>query len=257
MQIYFDFPFILTMLVLISGIIFLLDIIFWAKKRHGEKPNIIIEYSRSFFSVLLLVWIIRSFLIQPYRVPTGSLEPTILPGDFIVVSQFAYGLRVPVINLKILKFSEPKVGDIALFHWPKDPSIIFVKRVIGTPGDHLVYKNKILTINGDRAWQTSLGLDLDKEESLPIIVQRKQEQLPHKSHEIFIRPGYNLGGDFDLVVPKGSYFMMGDNRDGSDDSRYWGFVPERNLIGKVFGIWMSWDAKNTNIRWHRIGKAVN
>lgn len=257
MQIYFDFPFILTALVLISGIISLLDIIFWAKKRSkSTKPMFLIEYSRSFFPVLLLVWVIRSFIIQPYRVPTGSLEPTVLPGDLIVVNQFAYGLRVPVINFKIWNIGEPKTGDIALFRWPKDPSVIFVKRVIGTPGDHIIYKNKVLTINGDRAWQVPLGIDLDSEASLPAIVQRKSEQLTNKTHEIFIRPGYNAGGDFDLVVPKNSYFMMGDNRDGSDDSRYWGFVPERNFIGKAFGIWMSWDSKNTSVRLRRIGKAL-
>jgi len=254
---YFDFPFILTALVLFSGIVYLLDVLFWAKKRRGKKPNIIIEYSRSFFSVLFLVWIIRSFLVQPYRVPSGSLEPTILPGDFIIVNQFAYGLRLPVLNWKIVNFKEPKIGDIVLFHWPKDPSVIFVKRVIGTPGDHITYKNKVLTINGDRAWQTYLGLNLDSEYQMPTIVQRRLEQLPAKNHEIFVRPGYNLSGDFDIIVPQNSYFMMGDNRDNSDDSRDWGFVPERNLVGKAFGIWMSWDTKHTNVRWSRIGKAVN
>jgi len=256
MQIYFDFPFILTSLVVFSGVISLLDIIFWEKKRKGKKPNIIIEYSRSFFSVLLLVWVIRSFLIQPYRVPTGSLEPTILPGDFIVVNQFAYGLRVPVINWKMVKTNDPKIGDIALFRWPKNPGVIFVKRVIGTPGDHIVYKNKVLTINGQRAWQTYENLDLDADGN-DTLVQRRTEKLPTKTHEIFVHPGYNLHGNFDLVVPKGAYFMMGDNRDNSDDSRDWGFVPDQNLIGKAFGIWMSWDSKNTNIRWQRIGKAID
>lgn len=256
MQIYFDFPFILTSLVLFSGVVSLLDVMFWAKKRHGKKPNIIIEYSRSFFSVLLLVWVIRSFLIQPYRVPTGSLEPTILPGDFIVVNQFAYGLRVPVINWKIVSIDEPKVGDIVLFHWPRDPGVIFVKRVIGVPGDRVEYKNKILTLNGKRAFQTYVGLDLDNENGITMM-QRRTEKLPTKTHEIFVRPDYNISGDFSLVVPEGQYFMMGDNRDNSDDSRDWGFVPEKNLIGKAFGIWMSWDSNNTKLRWRRIGKAIN
>jgi len=255
MKIYFDFPFILTFAVLFSGIVSLLDIMFWAKKRHGKKPNIIIEYSRSFFSVLLLVWVIRSFLIQPYRVPTGSLEPTILPGDFIIVNQFTYGLRVPVINWKIFNINEPKIGDIALFHWPKDPGIILVKRVIGTPGDRIEYKNKVLTINGKVAPQTYVDLDVDAENNITM-VQRISEKLPTKNHEIFVQTGYDLSGDFSLVVPEGQYFMMGDNRDNSNDSRAWGFVPEENLIGKAFGIWMSWDSNKFKIRWQRIGKSI-
>lgn len=253
-----DFPFILTALVLISGIISLADIFFFAKKRPvGSKQPKVFEYARQFFPVLLLVWLIRSFLVQPYRVPTGSLEPTVLPGDFIAVNQYTYGLRFPVINKKILKIGEPKVGDIALFRYPKNPKVIYVKRVIGTPGDHIVYKNKVLTINGDRAWQTPFGLDVDTEGGYATPVHVVVEKLPRVTHKIFIRPGFNLGEDIDLVVPPGQYFMMGDNRDGSDDSRDWGFVPEENLIGKAFGVWMNWDAENSKVRWQRIGKPIH
>jgi signal peptidase I len=252
----FDYMFFLTVLVIVTGVITLFDLLFLAKKRGLTKANWVTENSRSFFPILLLVLLIRAFLIQPYQVPTGSLEPTVMPGDFIVVSQFNYGLRLPVTNTKIIPIKEPKVGDIVLFRWPKNPKIIFVKRVIGTPGDHITYHNKILTINGDRAWQTPFGMDLDNEGDVPIPVQIKVEQLGTVTHKIAIRSGVNLGEDFDLVVPKNSYFMMGDNRDGSDDSRSWGFVPEENLIGKAFGIWMSWDSKNKNIRWERIGKPV-
>jgi len=207
----------------------------------------------SYFIVLL----IRSFLVQPYRVPTGSLEPTIAPGDFIAANQFAYGLRLPVLNAKIWSFGEPKVGDIALFRWPVDTGKILIKRVIGTPGDHIVYQNKKLTINDQLLKQEELGLDLDGENIPPSIVHRIKEQLPNgNSHLIFVRSDRNNDQSLDFTVPKGSYFMMGDNRDNSDDSRYWGFVPEENLIGKAFVVWMSWDSQNHTVRWKRIGEKI-
>jgi signal peptidase I len=260
MNITFDFMFFLTLTVIITGIISLIDILFFAKKRvaNNSKQPIIIEYSRSFFPVLLLVLLIRAFLIQPYRVPSGSLEPTVLPGDFIVVNQFAYGLHLPVINTRFIKINEPKVGEIALFRWPSNPHIVFVKRVIGVPGDHISYKNKILTVNGKVASQLDIGMDLDQDPALAAspTVELKIENLPTLAHKIFIRKGVNENGDFDIVVPSNSYFMMGDNRDGSDDSRDWGFVPEENLIGKAFGIWMSWNVETNSIRWDRIGKSI-
>ena len=141
----FDFPFYLTLAVAVTGVVTLVDQIMWAKSRKamgGKQPKII-EFSRSFFPALLIVWIIRSFIVQPYRVPTGSLEPTVMPGDFIAVSQYSYGLRLPVTNTKILGTGEPKRGDIALFYWPDDTRVRFVKRVVGLPGDHIEYKNKI------------------------------------------------------------------------------------------------------------------
>ena len=258
MKIIIDFAFILTLCVLITGIISLIDILFWARKRKKDaKQPIIIEYSRSFFPVLLIVLLIRSFLIQPYRVPSGSLQPTVLPGDFIAVSQFAYGLRLPVLNYKIIKIGEPKRGDIALFRWPDNPSIVFIKRVVGIPGDHIVYRNRILRINGKIADQKLIGSTLDIEpDSVPVPVQDKIENLLGVKHHIFLREVSGDMGTVDTIVPKGFYFMMGDNRDASDDSRYWGFVPEENLIGKALVIWMSWDGEDHNIRWHRIGKTV-
>ena len=258
MKIFFDVPFILTALVLISGTIVLLDVLFLARRRFPPKKQpLIVEYARSFFPMLFLVWAIRSFLIQPYRVPTGSLEPTVLPGDFIVVNQFAYGLRLPVLNTKFFNLGEPQRGDIALFRYPKDPSTIFVKRVIGLPGDHVVYQNKVLTINGQRMQQIPLGMDLDVEGRFFTPVQVRIEQLGKVSHKIFIRPGSKEWEKIDVVVPMDAYFMMGDNRDGSSDSREWGFVPEKNLVGKAFGVWMSWDAGNMQVRWNRIGKKIS
>lgn len=253
----FDVPLILTLLVLIAGAICLLDIYIYAKKRSAAaKPNVIVDYARSFFWPLLVVLVIRSFIVQPYRVPTGSLEPTVLPGDFIVVNQFGYGLRLPVVNWKFFKIGEPKVGDIALFRYPRNPSVIYVKRVIGTPGDHIAYKDKVLTINGKRINQKSAGETLDYEGEFAVPVATKVEMLPTVEHEIYIRDGVNEDQDFDLVVPPDNYFMMGDNRDSSDDSRSWGFVPEKNLVGKAFAIWLSWDADKTRVRWDRIGKML-
>jgi signal peptidase I len=252
----FDLPFILTSLVLISGAVALIDVLFLAKKRAAHKNQpLVIEYARSFFPMLLLVWLIRSFLIQPYRVPTGSLEPTILPGDFIVVSQFAYGLRLPVLNTKIFSLGIPKRGDIALFRSPVEPMIL-VKRVIGLPGDHVVYRDKILTINGHQMLQTPAGMDLDIEGKFPTPVQVRIERLDNNiEHKIFIKSAKEWETT-DVVVPAESYFMMGDNRDSSNDSRYFGFVPEKNLIGRAFGIWMSWCSEGARVRWERIGKKI-
>jgi signal peptidase I len=261
MKIYFDFAFFLTMLVLLSGIIGLIDVLFFARKRrekNGKQP-LIVEYARSFFPLLLVVWLIRSFLVQPYRVPTGSLVPTILPGDFIAVSQFSYGVRLPVLNYKIINVGEPKRGDIALFRWPENPGVIFVKRVIGVPGDHIYYHNKILKINGKIMSQNLIGksVDIEPPNDLPVMVQDKLEDLDGIKHHIFIREDGGNAKSFEVIVPEGSYFMMGDNRDDSDDSRDWGFVPEENLIGKAFVVWFSWDSVNNNIRWKRIGTLLH
>lgn len=257
MPLHIDFPFILTMLVLVTGLIALADIMFFEKKRAIDAtPPFVIETSRSIFPVLLLVLIIRSFIIQPYRVPTGSLEPTVLPGDFIAVQQFAYGLRLPVLNHKIAKVGEPKRGDIALFHWPVNTKFLFVKRVIGLPGDHIVYRNKILTINGKEMTQENVGKAKDIEEEGLVDVDQRIENLDGVKHNIFVKADRMDPVDIDVTVPEGHYFMMGDNRDNSDDSRYWGFVPESFLIGKAFGIWLSWDSIDHRIRWNRIGKAV-
>lgn len=257
-QIFFDIQTILTLLTLMTGIVVLLDVLIFSKKGPYNKFwMLVVEYLRSFFPVFLLVLLIRSFLIQPYKVPTGSLEPTVLPVEFIVVNQYAYGLRLPMLNTKIVNIGEPKRGDIALFRYPKDPSTLFIKRVIGLPGDHIVYHNKILTINNNTVWQTPFGMDLDMEGGFPVPVQVKIETLGDVTHKIFIKPGYKEWESTDVIVPSGSYFMMGDNRDGSNDSREWGFVPEENLVGKAFGVWMSWDPQRKRIRWDRIGTKLN
>jgi signal peptidase I len=257
---YFDFAFYFTIVVIITGLISLFDQIFFRRKRMilQKKPAWIIEYSRSFFPVLFVVWAVRSFLVQPYRVPTGSLEPTILPGDFIAVNQFAYGLRFPIGNITLIPLGLPKRGDIALFRNPLKPSMIYVKRVIGLPGDHVEYINKVLYINGKRMQQNMLTTSYDIEEGqyqFPVIV--KEENLDGIRHKIFVWPGEGDTNSYDFYVPAGMYFVMGDNRDNSDDSRDWGFVSEHYLIGKAFMIWLSWDSGNHTFRWYRVGRMLH
>ena len=253
---YQEFPLTLSLAVIIMGVISLIDKIWFDKKRKAANKTIpvITEYSRSLFLVLLLVWVIRSFLVQPYRVPTGSLEPTIEPGDLIAVNQFAYGLRLPVLRKKIVSIGDPKVGDIVLFHWPPHPLTLFVKRLIGVPGDHIIYKNKILYINGKEMPQKLISKALDVEPGeQPKPVELKEEDLMGVHHKIYVRKTGGETADFNITVPKGMYYMMGDNRDDSDDSRAWGFVPARDLVGKAFIVWMSWDPFKHRIRWDRIG----
>jgi len=246
---------ILTLLVILtfaSLIVWLIDKFLFATKRkiQNKKEPLLVDYARSLFPIFLAVLIIRAFIIQPFRVPTGSLEPTVMPNDFVAVSQFAYGLRLPVTYTKIVPIGEPKHGDIVVFRYPVNPKIDFVKRAIGLPGDHLVYKNKILFINGQEMKQTFVrnGFDVEPGETIPVKVM--QENLFGIKHEILIREDGGETGDFDITVPAGYYFMMGDNRDDSADSRIWGFVPEQNLIGKAFMIWLSWEH---GVRFSRMG----
>lgn len=243
------FELVVTILVLVSGGLTLLGWLF--KPWQASK---VIKVARSYFPVLLLVLVIRSFVFQPYKVVSGSLEPTVLIGDYLAVNQAAYGLRLPVMHTKILPLGEPKIGDIALFYYPDDPSMVFVKRVVGTPGDHVVYKNKQLIINGHLMKQTANGIGFDVEVGMPSrLVKKRIENLNGIKHNIFINDEVQ-GQDVDVVVPKGKYFMVGDNRDDSDDSRNWGFVPEENLIGRAYRIIMSWDRDVSWFRFARIGQ---
>jgi signal peptidase I len=250
-----NFALLLVILSAVSGLIYLLDVIFWAKKRKPEtKPGHIIEFARSFFPVFIAVLILRSFLVEPFRIPSGSLEPTLLVGDFVAVNKFAYGLRLPVLESKFLNVGHPKRGDIAVFRWPPAPSYDYIKRVIGLPGDKIGYHNKVLTVNGQEAKQTFLEYTVDESSGLP--VAKYQENLNGVEHEIFVRPTISAV-DMDVEVPAGKYFMMGDNRDDSADSRYWGFVDDANLRGCAFLVWMSWNGFVHKVRWSRIGRVLH
>lgn len=257
MMVIFNFELFLTSLVVISGLLSLIDLVILAPRRKADSIPWVMHQARGFFPVLLLVWLIRSFLVQPYRVPSGSLEPTIMPGEFIVVKQYAYGLRLPVTHTKLWPVGDPQRGDIVLFRWPKNPAIVFIKRVIGLPGDHIVYKRKQLYINGKLATQDRLRPDQNFiPDQAPQSVWRKLEHLGKLTHDIFIQPRAFFAASGEWDVPAGHYFMMGDNRDDSNDSRYWGFVPDANIIGQATYIWMSWDGNHHTVRWHRLGKRI-
>jgi signal peptidase I len=250
-----NFALILLVLSAISGVIYLLDILFWVKKRkQGQKPGKIIEFARSFFPVFFVVLLLRSFLIEPFRIPSGSLEPTLLVGDFVAVNKFAYGLRLPVWEKKALPIANPKTGEVAVFRWPPEPTYDYIKRVIGTPGDRVSYHNKVLTINGKKMQQTFVEYTID--ESSGKAVAKYKENLNGVIHDMFTRADVPAI-DFDVVVPEGNYFMMGDNRDDSADSRFWGFVPDSYLRGKAFLVWMSWNGKTDSVRWSKIGRLIH
>ena len=250
-----NFALCLVVLSLVSGVIYLLDILFWARKRNPEqKPTRLIEYSRSFFPIFFIVLLLRSFLIEPFRIPSGSLEPTLLVGDFLAVNKFAYGFRLPVWEKKVISISTPKTGEIAVFRWPPDPSFDYIKRVIGTPGDKVSYHNKVLTINGKEMKQSFVEYTTD--ESSGKAVAKYRENLNGVDHFIFVRPDVPAV-NFDVEVPQGQYFMMGDNRDDSADSRFWGFVADRYLRGKAFVVWLSWNGHTDMVRWSRIGNLIH
>lgn len=257
----FNFELILFYATLISGVLSLADIFYFAPKRKAAGERIMpaaFDYARSFFPVLLLVFLLRSFLFEPFRIPSGSLEPTLMTGDFILVNKYDYGVRLPVVHKKIFGQSAPERGDIVIFRWPPNPSVDFIKRVVGVPGDRISYINKQLTINGKPVPQSFLKNTVAYDESGDEWqANEKSEDLLGVKHDIYVDPAKSSRDYRDIIVPPGMYFMMGDNRDDSADSRFWGFVPDENIIGKAVLVWMSWDNNKTRIRFDRLGKAVH
>ena len=250
-----NFPLILLVLTLLSGGLSLIDRLFFAKNRPvSEKMPKVFEYSYSFFPVLFAVLVVRSFLGEPFRIPSSSLEPTLLIGDFVLVNKFTYGLRLPVFETKIVSVNNPKTGQIAVFRWPPNPSFDYIKRVIGQPGDTVAYHNKQLSINGVVMKQTFIEYTVDPHSGQTVALY--EENLKGIKHEIYLRPDVEAT-DFEVKIPPHAYFMMGDNRDDSADSRYWGVVDDRFLRGQAFMTWMSVDWKNFSIRFNRIGKFIN
>ncbi|MCW9089291.1 MAG: signal peptidase I [Gammaproteobacteria bacterium] len=274
-----DFPLLLVTFTLVTGILWALDTVLWAPKRRAKadllessgadisaqeieqarREPYLIELSRSFFPIILIVLLVRSFVVEPFRIPSGSMMPTLLVGDFILVNKFAYGLRLPVLHTKIIDTGNPERGDVMVFRYPENPKIDYIKRVIGVPGDHVVYRNKRLMINGVEAPQRLIGTYVGEGSGSAMTGARHlQEDLLGIEHDILVTPGRNVfGGDFEYVVPEGQYFAMGDNRDNSRDSRAWGTVPEKNLVGKAFMIWMNWDwDKDSVVDWGRLGNTI-
>ncbi|TDJ31918.1 MAG: signal peptidase I [Gammaproteobacteria bacterium] len=270
-----DFAGILVFLTVVTGTIWGIDALLFAPRRRAEvvgggslgddtagalREPVVVDYARSFFPVILIVLIIRSFLFEPFRIPSSSMMPTLLIGDFILVNKFAYGLRLPVLNTKFLEFGEPQRGDVTVFRFPKDPSVDYIKRIVGLPGDRITYRDKVLFINGERMDQRPLGRFMDNTYRGEMRgADQLMEDLSGVQHDILVRPNVRGKNVIDFVVPEGHFFAMGDNRDNSNDSRFWGPVPEENLVGKAFAIWMNWDPSRSGfpVDFGRIGDSIN
>ncbi|MEW5789957.1 MAG: signal peptidase I [Pseudomonadota bacterium] len=253
-----DFSLLMFVLLLLTGMVWLLDIVLLRRHRAPERPEPWpVEYAKSFFPVILVVFVIRSFVVEPFKIPSGSMIPTLLVGDFLLVNKFTYGLRLPIVNQKITQGSPLQRGDVVVFRYPEDPGKDYIKRVVGLPGDTVAYINKQIVVNGqpvpmqymgDYSYVTEQGYILD--------TQKYQESLGHHVHDVLIVPNSGMSEMDPMTVPAGQYFMMGDNRDNSNDSRYWGFVPDDKIVGKAMLIWWSWDGQRNRVRWDRMGEWI-
>lgn len=273
----FDFPTIMVLLVAVTGAVWILDVLVLAPRRRLEveragaatsssegKAEVlptpkaapkIVEYSRSFFPVFLIVLVVRSFVVEPFRIPSGSMMPTLEIGDFILVNKFSYGIRLPILDSKIITVGEPERGDVMVFRYPEDPSTPFIKRVVGLPGDRIEYFNKVLYVNGQPAMQEPIGTYTGSGRGSNMTgASERIEHLMSNEHTILVQPGYP-SLSVETIVPPGRYFVLGDNRDNSRDSRYWGTVPDKYIIGRAFLIWMNWDW-GAGIDWKRIGERI-
>ena len=275
-MIHFDFEFLLLILTAVSGSLWLADILLFSRFRQKKalsqvkKEPLIIEYSRAFFPVLLAVLVLRGFIVEPFRIPSGSMMPTLLVGDFILVNKFSYGLRLPVSHHQLTSGDKPKRGDVVVFRYPQDESQDYIKRVIGLPGDHVSYYNRRLSINGealnyelDHVYQ-GLG-DLNRMQpasgcdrpgaSCQVLIESNDGV----DYTVMTNPAMSYGVNGEVFVPEGHYFVMGDNRDHSNDSRIWGYVPKENLVGKAFMVWMHWDWRDSGsgLDLSRVGQKIS
>ncbi len=250
-----SFALFLFLLLSVTGLVWLLDKHVLRRRRAaGAKEPWWVEYSVSFFPVILAVFLLRSFLVEPFKIPSTSMVPTMVVGDFILVNKFTYGIRLPVVNVKIIDINSPQRGDVMVFRYPEDPSLDYIKRVVGIPGDRIEYRDKRLSINGAEVPLKRLDDYLSRERMQ--FSRRYEEKFGDRVHEILIEEdapsyvpqvrsfphagncNYNTQG-MSCTVPPGHYFMMGDNRDNSSDSRVWGFVPDENIVGRAFFIWLN------------------
>jgi len=292
-----NFSAVLLLISVVTGIVWLIDALLLSRRRAaaataaGRDPlstpePTTVDYARSFFPVALAVLLVRSFLFEPFRIPSDSMMPTLLDGDFILVEKFAYGLRLPITHTKILSTGEPQRGDVVVFRYPPKPTEDYIKRVVGLPGDHVVVDHDRLTINGKKI---PLRIDGTYNDGCYQNMQLGTEDLGHHVHHVLLCPvplevtadplpscprsdarGYICGGNpppdalplfeqslVKMDVPAKRYVMIGDNRDNSDDSRVWGFVPQRNLVGRATYIWFNWDInRKGGPIWSRIGKKI-
>ncbi|MDO9101095.1 MAG: signal peptidase I [Candidatus Nitrotoga sp.] len=254
-----DFALIMFVLLLITGSVWLLDrFVLQSKRIASTKEPWWVEYSKSFFPVILAVFMLRSFLVEPFKIPSGSMIPTLQVGDFILVNKFTYGIRLPIISKKLVEINSPSRGDVMVFHYPENPSLDYIKRVVGLPGDQITYRNKKVFVNDVMQEQQPDGDYNYVETALNFVhTERYKENLTGHIHAMLVNPevpNIHLGAvaefpyrencaysekEVRCTVPAGHYFMLGDNRDNSRDSRYWGFVPDNMIVGKAFMIWMN------------------
>jgi signal peptidase I len=273
-----DFALIMFLALVVTGVLWAADHFFLKSRREqraealarqgnadaaarARREPVVVEYARAFFPVILVVFVIRSFLVEPFRIPSGSMMPGLLNGDFILVNKFGYGIRLPVANEKVISVGDPKRGDVMVFRFPGDPSTNYIKRVVGVPGDHVVYKRKQIYINGKPMEQADRQPYSSPHMPGAGALHRFVEDIDGHKHGILI-DGDRDDGVFEFNVPAGQYFVMGDNRDHSNDSRYWRFVPDANVVGKAFLIWFSIDTVSPDkwiwqrIVWNRIGDSI-
>lgn len=249
------FEVILTLAVIIGGILAAIDKwVLEPKRATGQPMPVVMDYARSLFPVLLIVLVLRSFVIEPFRIPSGSMYPTLHIGDFILVNKASYGIKLPVVYTKMIETGQPERGDVAVFRYPVEPDKDYIKRIVGLPGDRITYINKTLMINGEPVKQAYVGR-YETEGSGAVLngVNELVETLGKVPHNILIDPDRPVMDLIEAVVPEGHYFAVGDNRDHSYDSRFWGFVPEDHLKGKAFYIWMHFDS---GINVDRIGNKI-
>lgn len=290
-----DFSLVLVLVAAVSGLVLLVEALGLRRSRQrlaaqfGKKPEAVVEpgtvdYARSFFPVVVIVLIVRSFLFEPFRIPSDSMMPTLYDGDFILVNKFSYGLRLPVTNAKILDLGGPQRGDVVVFRFPPDPAINYIKRVVGLPGDKVRIESDHLFINGEPMTAREVGNFSDGcYQDLHLVEETIGE---HTHRSLFCptpgelataplqscnrrldrgyvcpttpEPGPDHGDIVEIEVPSGQYLMIGDNRDNSADSRYFGFVPEANLIGSAKRIWFNWDLQRQGgPLWSRIGNRID
>ncbi|XEG71297.1 signal peptidase I [Pseudomonas sp. abacavir_1] len=278
-----NFPLLLVIAVALCGALALVDLVLFAPRRRAaisayqgsvtepdpevldklNKEPVLIEYGKSFFPVLFIVLVLRSFLVEPFQIPSGSMKPTLEVGDFILVNKFAYGIRLPVLDAKVIPVGDPQRGDVMVFRYPSDPNINYIKRVVGVPGDRVRYtSDKRLYVNDQLVAEQLIGEEPGSLGSVTLY-QEKLGEAEHLIRKEMTR--YRVEPGKEWTVPAGHYFMMGDNRDNSNDSRYWndpkipkellGMVPDRNIVGKAFAVWMSWpDPKLRNLpNFSRVG----